>query len=281
MPEMPEVEIIRQDLERHIKGGTLSRVKPGKVGLRYPFPEGLASYLDGAVIEDVGRRGKYLLVSLDNGRTWVIHLGMTGHFKVIRDGRTHQAPEDKHVRFECVVKRKADTYRVEYLDQRRFGYMLLIATKDLPDADWYTDLGPEPLSEDFTGAHLVNYARGRRADLKTVLTDQKCVAGIGNAYVCEALWTAKLKPDRAAKTLSPREAGAAAKAIKEVLHKAIKAGERTIGTDGMTGGREGYFDYAYKVYDQAGAPCPRSDGGMIERVTSKGRATFFCPVCQH
>lgn len=280
MPEMPEVEIIRQDLERHIKGGTLSRVKPGKVGLRHPFPAHFASSLDGAVIEDVGRRGKYLIVRLDNGQTWVTHLGMTGHFKVISDSKT-PVSDNKHVRFECVVKRKTDTYGVEYHDQRRFGYMLLIATKDLPEADWYADLGPEPLSEDFTGARLVNYARGRKADLKTVLTDQKCVAGVGNAYVCEALWTAKLKPDKAAKTLTAREAGAAAKAVKEVLRKAIKAGERTIGTDDMTGGRDGYFDYAYKVYDQAGAPCPRSDGGIIERVTSKGRSTFFCPVCQN
>lgn len=239
MPEMPEVETTRKDLERHVRGGKLSKIE----------------------------------------------LGMTGQFRVtaaedaeVEDSSTRL--EQKHLRFACTVTTKKNTYRLEYYDQRRFGYMLLVRKNALSNADWYSELGIEPLSKAFTGDYLIQRAGTRKTDLKTLLTDQGVVAGIGNAYVCEALWTAKIKPDRPARTITDKESRAVVKAIKDVLTDAIETGNALLGTEKATAGRDGYFEYEYKVYGQEGAPCPRSDGGKVERATSKGRSSFLCPVCQ-
>ncbi len=284
MPELPEVETIRRNLQRNVAGGRLSDVKTHSIGLRYPFPDAFTEGLDGAVLTRIDRRAKILLLHLDNGCVWVTHLGMTGHFAVERVAAHGSSAQDvatrKFLHFDCIVHTSDGAWRLSYYDQRRFGYMLLISETDLHAADWYKELGIEPLSDEFTVEYLINLAGRRKVDVKSLLTDQKRVAGIGNAYVCEALWTAKVLPDRQVALLKEYEASAIVDGIKSVLSDAISAGEASIGTKDETAGRDGYFDYDFKVYDREGLPCPRSDGGTIDRITAKGRSTYFCTICQ-
>ncbi len=279
MPELPEVETIRRDLLRNIAGGHISRARIHSAGLRYPFPDDFAESLDGAAIKSIERRAKFLLLKLTDGKIWVTHLGMTGHFALDRLNDHGETPDRKYRHFECEVKTDAGRFRLSYCDQRRFGYMLVLSESELQAADWYQELGVEPLSDDFTGAVLEQLTAGKKADIKSLLTDQKRIAGIGNAYVCEALWTAKVLPDRPAGSISKQESSEIAKAVKSVLSDAVEAGEATITAD-ETAGQDGYFDFEFKIYDREGAPCPRRDGGTIEWKTSKGRSTFFCAVCQ-
>jgi len=292
MPELPEVETVRLGLAPHLVGARLSDVRLHRANLRYPFPDRFAERLEGATVLRLERRAKYLLAWLDTQAVWVTHLGMTGRFRV--DGSDEGlgayyakvAPEQKHLHMQLkATLPDGRATRIDFHDPRRFGFMLLLTPAQLYASAWYKELGVEPLSDDLTPDYLLRMARGRKVNLKALLMAQKSareggIAGLGNIYVCEALWRARLSPDRLASTLTKKTAAALVDGIRSVLEEAVAAGGSSISDFSSAEGRNGYFQHRFCVYDRAGQPCPRNDGGIIMRTAHQGRSTFFCPKCQ-
>jgi formamidopyrimidine-DNA glycosylase len=286
MPELPEVETVRRGLDPALAGARLARVEARRPDLRFPLPEGFVQRLTGARIERLERRAKYLLAPLDRGDTLVMHLGMSGRFEVTggqaarRPGEfLYAAPADPkhaHVVFETDAG-----VRVTYFDPRRFGYMALIASDKLAAHPWFAGLGPEPLGPDFTGAHLARAFAGRRQSVKASLMDQRIVAGLGNIYVCEALYRARLSPLRPAGEIGARALATLAASVRTVLEEAIEAGGSTLRDYAAADGALGYFQHRFSVYGREGEPCLRPGcSGVIARTVQAGRSTFHCPVCQ-
>ncbi len=287
MPELPEVETVRLGLDPYLTGAMLSHTRTNRADLRYPFPKDFARRLDNATVLRLERRAKYLLAYLDTQHVWVTHLGMTGRFQIdtSADGLGHYyrqvKPDPKHLHFQTVATRPdGQAARIDFYDPRRFGFMLLMTPDELYDARWYKSLGVEPLSDALTPDYLLSQARGRSANLKALLMGQAGIAGLGNIYVCEALWRARLSPDRRSADLKPKEAGALVEAIRTVLAEAVAAGGSSISDFTSAEGKAGYFQHSFRVYDREGEPCKHEDGGVIERKVHQGRSTFFCPVCQ-
>ena len=286
MPELPEVETVRRGLEPTLAGARLSRVEARRPDLRFPLPEGFVQRLTGARIEGLERRAKYLLAPLDRGDTLVMHLGMSGRFEVEADGAArkpgdfHYAPaadaKHAHVLFETEAGG-----RVTYFDPRRFGYMDLIPTEALAAHPWFAGLGPEPLGPDFTAAHLAAAFKDRRQSAKTLLLDQRIVAGLGNIYVCEALYRSRISPLKPAGEISARKIGVLADTVRLVLAEAIAAGGSTLRDFAAADGALGYFQHRFQAYGREDEPCltPRCQG-VIARTVQSGRSTFHCPVCQ-
>jgi formamidopyrimidine-DNA glycosylase len=287
MPELPEVETVRRGLEPVLAGARLAAAEARRPDLRFPFPERFAGRLAGARVEAVRRRAKYLLAPLDTGETWVTHLGMTGRFLVERPqadpaspGRfTHHAPvEAKHA--HLVVETEAGV-RVTFFDARRFGYMGLIPTAELESHAWFAGLGPEPLGPEFTAAQLLRGFAGRRQAVKTVLLDQRIVAGLGNIYVCEALHRAKIHPETPTGSLGRAKVARLAADVRAVLAEAVEAGGSTIRDYAQADGLSGLFQHSWAVYGREEAPCARPRcTGTVRRLVQGGRSTFFCPRCQ-
>lgn len=286
MPELPEVETVRKGLEPALKGARLIRVEARRPDLRFPLPQGFVQILTGARILDLRRRAKYLLAPLDRGQTLIMHLGMTGRFEIeggaapSRPGDfVYAAPADpKHAH---VVFETDGGQRVTYFDPRRFGYMDLIDTEALPAHPWFAALGPEPLGPDFNAAQLAAAFAGRRQSIKTLLLDQRIVAGLGNIYVCEALQRARISPLKAAGDVPRARIEALVEAVRAVLAEAIEAGGSTLRDYAATDGALGYFQHSFAVYGREGEPClsPRCKG-TIERTVQGGRSTFHCVMCQ-
>ena len=280
MPELPEVETMRRALAPWLTGASLSDVQLHRADLRRPFPERFARRLDGAVVSDIVRRGKYLLIHLDTGEIWVTHLGMTGHFDMAKNGEGGaDTKRAKYLHFQCTATTRTETFNLYFYDQRRFGFMLLIAEDVLPSEDWYSELGVEPLSENFNARYLLDRAAVRKSSLKALMMDQGVIAGLGNIYSCEALWQSRLHPRHSAQTLTEEQASTLVGGVKSVLTEALCVGSASIGQRGEVG-RDGYFAHQYKAYDRFGEPCPRDDGGLIRKVYDRGRSSFYCPVCQ-
>ena len=287
MPELPEVETVRRGLEPALVGARFVTVEARRADLRVPFPDRFVERLTGRRIEALTRRAKYLLAALDSGETLVMHLGMSGSFRVEQDGETlvqtfHYERSKKETHDHVVFTLDSGT-RIIYNDPRRFGSMILAPTASLAQHPAFRDLGVEPLSEDFDAAHLAAVLEGARTPLKSALLDQTRIAGLGNIYVCEALHRARLSPLREAGTLSgkKREAGALAKAIRDVLEEAVEAGGSTLRDHRRTDGELGYFQHSFAVYDREGAACPHPRcKGTITRIVQGARSTFYCPVCQ-
>lgn len=285
MPELPEVETVRRGLEPVLAGALLSKVRQNRPDLRFPFPELFADRLDGAVVERLERRAKYLLFPLSTGETWVTHLGMTGRFTL--DGRQLGEFEEpaaisgkhEHVSF-CATKGKA-THRVGFADARRFGFMGLIPTEEVEAHPWFRGLGPEPLGNAFSGAHLVEAFAGKKQNVKVSLLDQRIVAGLGNIYVCEALYRARVSPLVAAGKVSKPRLETLARVVRDVLNDAIEAGGSTLRDFANAEGGQGYFQHRFDVYGREGEPC-RGEGckGVVRRIVQAGRSTFYCPSCQ-
>lgn len=296
MPELPEVETVRRGLEPYLEGAKLSDVKLYRPNLRYPFPEQFAEQLKGATVLKLDRRAKYLLFHLDIQKIWVTHLGMTGRFQVegaVEPGDNRETAayyhalkaDGRHCHVSLTATRAGMSRRVAYHDPRRFGFMLLLSPQDLYASPWYQGLGVEPLSDDLNAAHLLAMASERKTNLKALLmaqgnTKTGGIAGLGNIYVCEALWRARLDPGRAAATLRPQEAEALATSIRSVLEEAVAAGGSSISDFTAATGELGLFQHRFNVYDRKGKPCLRQDGGVIERTVHQGRSTFSCPMCQ-
>ncbi|WP_293898815.1 bifunctional DNA-formamidopyrimidine glycosylase/DNA-(apurinic or apyrimidinic site) lyase [Phenylobacterium sp.] len=286
MPELPEVETVRGGLAPVLEGHRLARVEARRPDLRFPLPANFVQLLTGATITRLERRAKYLLARLDREDTLVMHLGMSGRFEIshpdgeARPGLFHYAPEPDAKHAHIVFTTEAGV-RVTYYDPRRFGYMALVNTATLELHPWFAGLGPEPLSGDFDGAHLKAAFAGRRQGPKTLLLDQRIVAGLGNIYVCEALNRARLSPFKPAGTISAARLGKLVPEIKAVLAEAIAAGGSTLRDFARTDGALGYFQHRFRTYDREGQPC-RNSGckGVIDREIQAGRSTFFCPLCQ-
>lgn len=285
MPELPEVETVRRGLEPVLAGARLGRVRQNRPDLRFPFPERFVQRLDGATVLRLDRRAKYLLFPLSTGETWVTHLGMTGRFTL--DGLEVGAFEDdapvgaRHEHLSLCAETAAARTRIAYADARRFGFMGLIPTDALPAHPWFAALGPEPLGNGFSAAHLAQAFRGRKQNIKVSLLDQRIVAGLGNIYVCEALYRARISPLRAAGEVSRPRLERLAVAIRDVLNDAIAAGGSTLRDFANAEGGQGYFQHSFDVYGREGQPC-RGEGcrGTVARIVQGGRSTFFCPSCQ-
>ncbi|ESQ74946.1 bifunctional DNA-formamidopyrimidine glycosylase/DNA-(apurinic or apyrimidinic site) lyase [Asticcacaulis sp. AC402] len=285
MPELPEVETVRRGLEPYLEGATLADVQLHRLNLRYPFPERFADQLAGATVTRLDRRAKYLLFHLDTQKVWVTHLGMTGRFQVGQqgvDGNYYHvvATDTKHRHFSVNASRNGVSRTLDFYDPRRFGFMLLLTPAELYATAWFKSLGVEPLSDDLNPAYLMTLAKDRKTNLKALLMAQGGIAGLGNIYVCEALWRARLSPERTAGKLYPREAIALTSAIKAVLEEAVCAGGSSISDFAAATGELGMFQHRFCVYGRKGQPCPRDDGGSIERKVHQGRSTFHCPICQ-
>jgi formamidopyrimidine-DNA glycosylase len=289
MPELPEVETVRAGLAPALEGRRLSRVDARRADLRVPFPRGFAKRLTGRRVIHLARRAKYLLAELDKDETLIMHLGMSGRFTVYdRKGQfspgefmleavPSEAGTGTH---DHVVFETDKGTRVVYTDHRRFGLMLLTKTSALNAHPLFKGLGPEPLSAEFTPAVLSAALTGKRTPIKAALLDQRVVAGLGNIYVCEALYESGISPKRLAATVAGERARRLVPAIKRVLKEAIKAGGSTLRDYARTNGELGYFQHRFKVYDREGEPCPKPGCGTVKRTVQSGRSTFFCPKCQ-
>jgi formamidopyrimidine-DNA glycosylase len=296
MPELPEVETVRRGLQPAMEGARIVSVETRRPDLRFPLPDDMAETLAGHRIEALGRRAKYLLIELDDGKVLGCHLGMSGSFR-IEDEDTTEAPgvfrharskdgAHDHVVFH-LVSADGHARRVVYNDPRRFGFMFLTRRTALDDNPFLKDLGLEPTGNALDGTALAGMLAGRKTSLKAALLDQKAVAGLGNIYVCEALWRAGLSPKRMAATLVRKDGKPTercqrlADAIRAVIADAIAAGGSSLRDYVHADGTLGYFQHSFSVYDREGEPCRRPGcNGVIRRIVQSGRSTFYCPACQ-
>lgn len=268
MPELPEVETTVRGLEPVLKGETITRVALHRGDLRRPFPEGLGQRLTGATVTGMGRRAKYGLIETNRGDTLVFHLGMSGRWRI----DPGEIGKHDHMVLETAH------HRLALNDPRRFGSVDLVPTAELAAWPPFAALGPEPLGPDFDAAHLARVFKDRVAPVKALLLDQRVVAGLGNIYVCEALYIARIAPTREGGSISKPRLEKLAAAIREVLESAIRAGGSTIRDYAQPDGELGYFAKEWRVYGREGEPC--GCGGLVERRVDSGRSTFWCPKCQ-
>jgi formamidopyrimidine-DNA glycosylase len=292
MPELPEVETVRCGLAPIMEGEVLEKVELRRPDLRIPFPPRFSKRLTGRTVVGLGRRAKYLLADLDNGSVLIMHLGMSGSFRIEIEGKT--SPTSTYYRAQG--ERQAHDHVVFYLssgaqiifnDPRRFGLMDLVPRGDLETTKYFRAMGVEPLGNALDGKVLAQLFAGRTAPIKAILMDQRFIAGLGNIYVCEALWRARLSPERQAGSLVRKAGGPKvglnrlATAIRDVLTAAIAAGGSTLQDHRRVDGELGTFQHEFSVYDREGAPClsPRCRG-TIRRMIQSGRSTFYCGVCQ-
>jgi formamidopyrimidine-DNA glycosylase len=291
MPELPEVETVRRGLAAVLTDARIETVALRRGGLRIPFPDRFAERLTGRRVGALSRRAKYILAPLDSGETLIVHLGMSGSFRI--DHEAEQTPgafhfaRSKGAAHDHVVLGLSNGARITYNDPRRFGLMQLVSSDSLAEHPLFRRLGAEPLAADFDAAVLARLLAGRKTPLKAALLDQSLVAGLGNIYVCEALHRAALSPMREAGTLANARGGPTARAkrltaaIRGVLEEAVAAGGSTLRDHRQTDGELGYFQHSFAVYGKEGAACPRPRcPGTIARIVQAGRSTFYCPVCQ-
>jgi formamidopyrimidine-DNA glycosylase len=290
VPELPEVETVRRGLQPVMEGARIVRLEARRPDLRRPLPADFARRVEGQTVTGIGRRAKYLTVDLSSGDVLLMHLGMSGSFRVSHvekdtPGVFHHsrsaAPAHDHVVFHM-----SSGATVTFNDPRRFGLMLLVPRAELASHPLMREVGPEPLGNAFDASLLGAACAGRKTSLKAALLDQTVVAGLGNIYVCEALHRAHLSPRRRAATIATRgapnaRATALVDAIKAVLNAAIKAGGSSLRDHRRTDGELGYFQHHFRVYDREGKPCVTPGcRGTVKRIVQNGRSTFFCPVCQ-
>ena len=293
MPELPEVETVCRGLAPVLSGQIIKTVRLGRSDLRFPLPDRFAARLTGRRVASLARRAKYILAHLDDGNVLAMHLGMTGRFLVAPAARATAETLGEYVyghgadsRHDHVVFELGNGCVITYNDARRFGYMTLIAAEGLAQDPFFANLGVEPLGDDLDADYLAGKAAGRRSDIKAFLMDQRIIAGLGNIYVCEALYRARLKPTMAAGWLSARgkptdAARRLVPQIKAVLAEAILAGGSTLRDYQHTDGSSGQFQESFGVYGREGEPClTKGCRGTVRRMTQAGRSTFFCSQCQ-
>ena len=296
MPELPEVETVRRGLAPVMEGGSIVRVEQRRGDLRFAFPPDFAVRLAGRQIISLGRRAKYLIADLDDGMVLVSHLGMSGSFRIeadeegsLKPGVFHHArsKDDKHDHVVFHIDGPAGQARIIYNDPRRFGYMDLMARSGLAEHPWFRSLGVEPTGNSLDAGELACRLAGKTAPLKAALLDQRIIAGLGNIYVCEAMWRAGLSPVKPAgrlvtRTGRPRrELEVLTRAIRDVIEEAVAAGGSSLRDHIRTDGTLGYFQHGFSVYDREGKACPRPGcGDTVRRIVQSGRSTFYCPRCQ-
>jgi len=270
MPELPEVETVRRGLALRMTGRRIVRAELRRPDLRRPFPPMLAKRLNGALIGGLSRRGKYILIELDETGLLLLHLGMSGRI-------TAGGPETPEARHDHVVLTLDDGTVVRFNDARRFGTLDYLERGGETAHPLLAGLGPEPLEAGFDGAYLARVLAGKMTPIKSALLDQKIVAGLGNIYVCEALYRAGISPRRLAATVTAARAARLAAAVRETLEEAIAAGGSSLRNYVQANGELGYFQHRWAVYAHEGEPCPGCNCAEgIRRITQAGRSTFFC-----
>jgi formamidopyrimidine-DNA glycosylase len=292
MPELPEVETVRRGLLPAMEGARIIKLETRRPDLRWPFPDNFAKRVRGATVTALRRRAKYLLAELSSNEVLLMHLGMSGSFR-IADGKSERTPGAYHHErsaakaHDHVVFHMSSGKEITFNDPRRFGFMLLVPAAELEEHALMRALGPEPLGNAFNAVALATACRKKKTSLKAALSDQRVVAGLGNIYVCEALHHARLSPKRIASSLAERSgkpaprAEALVQAVRAVLNDAIKAGGSSLRDHRQTDGELGLFQHSFRVYDQEGKPCATPGcRGTVRRIVQVGRSTFYCPVCQ-
>jgi formamidopyrimidine-DNA glycosylase len=292
MPELPEVETVRRGLQPVMEGARIVQAEARRKDLRFPFQKDFVARLEGQTVTGLGRRAKYLLADLASGDVLLMHLGMSGSFRIRKIGEEQAPgqfhhPRDKDETHDHVVFHMSSGADIVFNDPRRFGYMKIIARNALDEEPLLQGLGPEPLGNAFDAAMLARSCAGKKTSLKAALLDQRVVAGLGNIYVCEALFRAHLSPRRLAATLATKKgettehARRLVEAIHAVLNEAIKAGGSSLRDHRQASGELGYFQHSFQVYDREGETCrTKGCGGIVRRFTQNGRSTFWCPKCQ-
>lgn len=291
MPELPEVETVRRGLQPVLEGALIESIKLNRADLRFPFPAEFAKRLQGQKIQSVSRRAKYLLIGLSDGSTLLSHLGMSGSFRTER-------PDDRstpgNFRYErgklaahdhVVMKLRAATDQVTtiiYNDPRRFGFMDIVSPNGLSENRFLAGLGIEPTGNEISGEAISRLFKNKQTPLKSALLDQRLIAGLGNIYVCEALWRSGLAPTRPAGSISQTvHADTLAGDIRQVICEAIEAGGSSLRDHIQTDGSLGYFQHSFSVYAREGEKCRKlACRGQIGRMVQSGRSTFFCQLCQ-
>lgn len=269
MPELPEVETTVRGLARYLDGALIGAAETRRGDLRRPFPADLVQTLTRATVTGLGRRAKYGLIHTDRERTLVFHLGMSGRWRI---------DPDELGKHDHLVLRTGAGHVLALCDPRRFGSVDLVETAALDQWPPFAVLGPEPLGPDLTAQHLRTALAGRVASIKLMLLDQRIVAGLGNIYVCEALFRARIDPRRAAGRVTLPALKQLVPAIRAVLEEAIAAGGSSLRDYAQPTGELGYFSKRFDVYGREGEPCPC--GGTVKRIVQGGRSTWFCPKCQ-
>ena len=287
MPELPEVETVRRGLAPAMEGERFDKVEVRRGDLRWPLPKGFAQRLHGKLVEGLGRRAKYLLADLSSGDVLLMHLGMSGSFRIGKNSPpgTYYHARSKSTAHDHIVFHMSNGTTVTFNDPRRFGSMKLVPRTKLEQEPLLRALGPEPLGNEFDAALLAKACAGKKTSLKAALSDQRVVAGLGNIYVCEALFRARLSPKRQASTIATRSGSSneraerLVEAIKAVLMDAIEAGGSSLRDHRRADGSLGDFQHNFRVYDREGELCPDCKG-RIKRIVQVGRSTFYCPSCQ-
>jgi len=292
MPELPEVETVRRGLQPAMESAKIVKAEVRRKDLRFAFQKDFVHRLEGQTVTGLGRRAKYLMADLASGDVLLMHLGMSGSFRVVTDGDGTMPGDFHHKRAEDrahdhVLFHMSSGALIVFNDPRRFGYMKIIAREAIEDEPLLSGLGPEPLGNEFDADMLARSCLNKKTSLKAALLDQRVVAGLGNIYVCEALFRARLSPRRLAATLSTKKgettdhARRLVEAIHAVLNQAIKAGGSSLRDHRQTSGELGYFQHSFQVYDREGEKCQtRGCGGIVQRFNQNGRSTFWCPKCQ-
>jgi formamidopyrimidine-DNA glycosylase len=279
VPELPEVETVKRGLQPTVEGRKFTYVETRRADLRVPFPEDFENRLTGRRVQRLWRRAKYIMAELDAGETLVIHLGMSGRITVYAKSKGWD--EIGRGRHDHVVFDTDAPARIVFTDHRRFGLMTIVETASLQSHKLFKDLGVEPLSKQFDAEYLKQTLRRKKTPIKSALLDQRVIAGLGNIYVCEALWRSRISPKRQAAKVRAAQIDVLAPAIKEVLQEAVRAGGSSLRDHRQTNGELGYFQKVFAAYDRDGEPCVRRDcRGRIKRVVQSGRSTFYCPACQ-
>ena len=293
MPELPEVETVRRGLAPVLEGKRIARVNQRRANLRYPFPAKFAERLEGRKVLSLTRRAKYILMHIEGGEVLIVHLGMSGRFTIhvpLKGSRklgafhyevpegSPDAGEGKH---DHMVWDMEGGIRIVYCDHRRFGFMDLVGEDALDENKHLAKLGPEPLGNEFSAATLIENFKGRKTPVKSALLDQATVAGLGNIYVCEALFRSGISPERAAADISRERLERLTRVIRDVLSEAIEAGGSTLRDYAQADGELGYFQHRFQVYDREGEVCSKPKcGARVKRIAQSGRSTFYCPKCQ-
>ncbi|MGA7994648.1 MAG: bifunctional DNA-formamidopyrimidine glycosylase/DNA-(apurinic or apyrimidinic site) lyase [Bradyrhizobium sp.] len=292
MPELPEVETVRRGLQPVMEGFRIVKMEVRRKDLRFPFQRDFVARLAGQTVTGLGRRAKYLMADLASGDVLLMHLGMSGSFRVVKDDGASAPGQFHHARakdgaHDHVVFHMSSGAAIVFNDPRRFGYMKVIARGAIDEEPLLSGLGPEPLGNEFDAAMLAHSCANKKTSLKAALLDQRVVAGLGNIYVCEALFRAHLSPRRLAATLATKKgeptdhAKRLVTAIHAVLNQAIKAGGSSLRDHRQTSGELGYFQHSFQVYDREGETCQTAGcSGVVKRFTQNGRSTFWCPNCQ-
>ncbi len=275
MPELPEVETVRRGLAPAFVGHCLTNVVQRRPDLRFPLPDDFAGRLRGRRIDAIERRGKYLLLLLENSWVWIAHLGMSGRFRIFLD-----APDGEEAHDHLLFTTDAGT-TVTFNDPRRFGFMDLVLASDVDRHPMLLRLGPDPLGPLFDAAYLAARLQGRRTPIKAALLDQGIVAGMGNIYASESLFRARIAPDRLAASLTSSQVKTLVASIRSVFVEAIAAGGSSLRDHRQPSGELGFFQHHFAVYGRAGRQCPDcrcnvAETGGIRRIVQSGRATFFC-----